>query len=603
MKTLFTVFLLFVGITCSIAQSAIEGYEYWFNDDFVNKTYTSVISTDQLLITQNIPTTGLPVGLNILYFRAVDNAGIFSSTLSHFFYKTSIPESTLNPEIVAYEYWMDDDYANAVKVNTPLQQQVNINELIPMNSLGTGIHKFNIRVKNNAGLWSSVVCHFFYKTSVQESNSNSEIVAYEYWLDDDYANAIKVNTPVRQQVNISELVSMNSLRNGLYVFNIRFKNNAGLWSSVVSNFIYKNPEKIVSQNMITEYRYWFDSDFDSAVQLSLAPNQQIDLNENLNLTQLPKGKHEINFQFKDTLGMWSVVVVDSIEKISLPVADFTFSTVQNCDSTTISFDNKSIDGDVYLWNFGDGKTSTEINPTHVYYVPDAYQVSLTLSDTLNDKVNAIVLPVVINSLNTVSSISETACNSYKAPDGQLYTTSGIKTAIITNAAGCDSTVIINLTINTIDASVIQNGIILSANATAQIYKWLDCDNAYSIINGETSQSFTPTKNGNYAVELTLNNCVDTSACFEVILVGIIENTFSNLITVYPNPTNGRVIISLGEFLNEFTVSISDISGKLISLSTYKETELFEINLNVKPGVYSLKINSIHETAILKLIKN
>jgi hypothetical protein len=34
--------------------------------------------------------------------------------------------------------------------------------------------------------------------------------------------------------------------------------------------------------------------------------------------------------------------------------------------------------------------------------------------------------------NTKHSITESVCDSYTAPDGQIYTTSGIKTAIVPN---------------------------------------------------------------------------------------------------------------------------------------------------------------------------
>jgi hypothetical protein len=40
----------------------------------------------------------------------------------------------------------------------------------------------------------------------------------------------------------------------------------------------------------------------------------------------------------------------------------------------------------------------------------------------------------------------TAVNEYLAPDGQLFNESGTYTSVLTNAAGCDSTITINLTI-------------------------------------------------------------------------------------------------------------------------------------------------------------
>lgn len=43
----------------------------------------------------------------------------------------------------------------------------------------------------------------------------------------------------------------------------------------------------------------------------------------------------------------------------------------------VTFTNKSFDSDTYLWDFGDGKTSTEVNPTHTYEAAGTYTVTLT----------------------------------------------------------------------------------------------------------------------------------------------------------------------------------------------------------------------------------
>lgn len=512
-------------------------------------------------------------------------------------------EYNLIPKIVGYEYWFNNDYANKTTTNVVSAQQLLINQTIPTTGLMQGINTINFRSFDNSGKYSSIISHFFYKTSVTESNPAPEIVAYEYWIDNDYANAVIVNTPVQQQLNINELMSMTTLNNGVHNFHIRFKDDAGLWSSVVSHFFYKTPEQIVTQNSITEYRYWFNNDFANAVNLSLTPNQQINLMDNLDLTQVSKGIYEINFQFKDTLGRWSVVLTDTIEKIALPIADFSYSAMQYCDSTIITFADNSIDGDEYLWNFGDGNTSNLENPTHTYYTPNNYQVSLTVTDTVLGTDSTIVIPIAINSLHTSSIITEIACGSYTAPDGQIYTTSGIKTAVIPNTAGCDSTITINLTVNSVDVSVTQNGIILTANSIADFYQWLDCGDGNSIINGEISQVFTATQNGSYAVQVTQNGCTDTSACYAVTTVGIIENTFSNDIIVYPNPTDGIVKVDLGETLSEFVVSLLDVNGKIIRQSTYKNTKMFELNLNVQSGIYLLTINSENNKATIRLIKN
>lgn len=216
--------------------------------------------------------------------------------------------------------------------------------------------------------------------------------------------------------------------------------------------------------------------------------------------------------------------------------------------------------------------------------------------------NFSVLPV------TYGTDVQTACKSFKWIDGNTYTASNntaTYTLIGQAANGCDSIVTLDLTINTVDVSVthIQDEVVLTANATGAEYQWLDCNNGYSVINGETNQSFTATQNGNYAVEVTQNNCTDTSSCYAITNVGILENTFGSNITVFPNPTDGMLKIDMGETLAEFTISITDLSGKLLKQYAYKNTQMLELDLNVQAGIYLLTIISENKIAIIRLVKN
>lgn len=225
---------------------------------------------------------------------------------------------TLTPKIAGYEYWFNDNFTNKTNISVAQSQQLSINQHIPTMGLLNGINVFNFRSYDNLGKYSTVLRHFFYKQSASEINPKSKIIAFQYWFDNDYANAVVVNTPNQQVANINELLSTNTLSGGVHSFNIRFKDNSDLWSSVSSSFFYKKPEQMVAQNQITEYRYWFDNDFANAVNISLAPSQQINLIENLDLNHLAEGIHKIHFQFKDKNGLWSVVTIDSFEKITIP---------------------------------------------------------------------------------------------------------------------------------------------------------------------------------------------------------------------------------------------------------------------------------------------
>lgn len=58
-----------------------------------------------------------------------------------------------------------------------------------------------------------------------------------------------------------------------------------------------------------------------------------------------------------------------------PTPDFSFNNTSGTGFT--AFTNLSADADTYSWNFGDGVTSTNINPTHIYAASGTYNACLT----------------------------------------------------------------------------------------------------------------------------------------------------------------------------------------------------------------------------------
>ena len=78
---------------------------------------------------------------------------------------------------------------------------------------------------------------------------------------------------------------------------------------------------------------------------------------------------------------FDTVVINDIT----PVASFT--NVQSF--LTFQFTNTSQNGTSYLWDFGDGTTSTETNPTHVYSDLNTYTVTLTVTSACGTDVETL----------------------------------------------------------------------------------------------------------------------------------------------------------------------------------------------------------------------
>jgi gliding motility-associated-like protein len=86
-----------------------------------------------------------------------------------------------------------------------------------------------------------------------------------------------------------------------------------------------------------------------------------------------------------------------------PLADFSASGAEGCQPIVVSFHDESsnLSGPSYLWDFGDGTTSTDAQPTHLYEIPGAYDITLTVTNstgcintrTYDNMVNVFEVPV------------------------------------------------------------------------------------------------------------------------------------------------------------------------------------------------------------------
>lgn len=185
-------------------------------------------------------------------------------------------------------------------------------------------------------------------------------------------------------------------------------------------------------------------------------------------------------------------------------------TVNTVDVTTTQTDNvvmAEAAGATYQWINCSNTTVLmgETNQSYTITDTDSYAVIVTqngCSDTSS---------CVNYCFPTASSIAVTACGSYTAPSGQVFTSSGMIMDVILNAAGCDSVITIDLTVNPLDLTLSMTDNIVTANATGATYQWINCS-SNSVLMGETNQNYTIMDNDSYAVIVTQNGCSDTSTC-------------------------------------------------------------------------------------------
>ncbi len=245
--------------------------------------------------------------------------------------------------------------------------------------------------------------------------------------------------------------------------------------------------------------------------------------------------------------------------------------------------------DAYTWIDGITYTASNDSATHIISNPFGCDTLVTLDLTIH------------HSTNTTD--THTACNSFVWMDGITYTASNnTATFTLTNHVGCDSIITLDLTIITVDTGVTVADPVITANETGATYRWLDCNDQYAVIPGETAQVFTATANGMYAVEVTKNGCTDTSRCVSIVTAGISETTgiFKD-VTVFPNPTRGVVNLNLGS-LQDVTVTVYSIQGRLIYHTTNIHSPTYTFEFNEASGVYILEVSSAGQRQFYRLMR-
>jgi PKD repeat protein len=88
-----------------------------------------------------------------------------------------------------------------------------------------------------------------------------------------------------------------------------------------------------------------------------------------------------------------------------PTAAFSYVPSSPNVNDTVTFQNLSVNGANYVWDFGDGETSTDINPKHVYTTAGVYHVTLTVNN--GSQSNSITQDITVSSVLAVKLISFT----------------------------------------------------------------------------------------------------------------------------------------------------------------------------------------------------
>lgn len=228
-----------------------------------------------------------------------------------------------------------------------------------------------------------------------------------------------------------------------------------------------------------------------------------------------------------------------------PVANYTSST----SGTSGIFTDASTGADSWLWDFGDGTTSTQQNPTHTYAADGTYIVCLLALN--NCSADTICMPITVSSCaNPVADFTE------------------------------------NVSVGAVSFT---NTSTSSLNAT---YAWDFGDGQSSTVENPTN---TYAANGSYTVCLTItDSCGVDSTCTTVNIstIGISENNLLDGLTLYPMPVQGIMTVANLTSGEDFTLELLNNLGQIVKVIHTNGMESIQLDLSsIVDGYYHLRVSN------------
>ena len=242
---------------------------------------------------------------------------------------------------------------------------------------------------------------------------------------------------------------------------------------------------------------------------------------------------------------------------------------------------------------------------------DFYGTSLTAAGTYSAALSStlgcdsiIVLTLTVNPSPQTFGIETICAGESYLFNGELLTDPGTYTAIFQTVAGCDSTVTLTLLVHLVNVNVTVQGNTLTASAANASYQWIDCATNQPI-SGATGSSFSPATSGNYAVVVTENGCTATSTCIFVQIVSTHEPLGGAAWTLQPNPATNfaQVVFSL-EAEEDLWLEVLDLAGRtLLRQNVAKGARQLDLNLDGLPdGILIVRLANGQSVSTQRLMK-
>lgn len=158
-----------------------------------------------------------------------------------------------------------------------------------------------------------------------------------------------------------------------------------------------------------------------------------------------------------------------------------------------------------------------------------------------------------------------------------------------------------VTICNLTAAATLTGFQLNASESGASYQWIDCANSNAPIAGEINQSYNPVSDGEYAVIVEKNGCIDTSDCVTVQGLFMPESRQS-FFSIGPNPTNGLTQVNFDLDRGKLVLRVISMEGNRVAEYVFEKdaNNLMDLS-NLPKGVYLVQAEQAEAREQIKLV--
>ncbi|MDD4149598.1 MAG: PKD domain-containing protein, partial [Bacteroidales bacterium] len=273
------------------------------------------------------------------------------------------------------------------------------------------------------------------------------------------------------------------------------------------------------------------------------------------ITDLGAGNYCVTVTETNGCTASSCVEVTYNAGIIVPVAEFEADDTDGCGTLTVNFTDLSTNNPTtWNWNFGDGTTSNEQNPTHTYADAGYYTITLNVSNSEGNDYETKIDYIVVHSNPSV-------------------------TVDVTPASG---------------ESVADGGasVVITGGTEPFTITWS---------NDETGTEVVDLIPGNYSVVVLDDNGCFTTTPFAVNWVSTIKDN-SLVYSIYPNPARDEVFVKFDGQIAK-SIQVFDLLGKVV-FNTQPTSDFSTIDISkLQNGVYFVKVMFNDKEFTHKLIVN